>query len=312
MRLQRGSRGPALPDPSSVQRSTARRSAVAFADYDQLISAIRDRLDVLNISQRILEEIAEIPDGAARKYLSPTRVKRLTIESLLKITSAVGIRVRPVLVADEKLLRKMKPLLRADAVAYKAHPHRRAPIGPATLARMRPAVLSEMGRLGARARNEAIPGNALDAVADGGACSLGGSRRRHRSAARPAGRRQLRPRTARELENHAGWYILVCGCAGSIQAPPKLIWVGGTTKNETSAWANEQRPAQPPVLAPGGLSWCDRVEEGPHPGRPIMCPHEHDEASRSGETGDQLSPDRGPTYCLVDRWSLMSFLLQPQ
>ncbi len=134
----------------------------AFSDYDGLIAALRDRIDALNLSHRVLEEIAGFPEGAAGKYLSDLRVKHLSITSLLRITEAVGI--RGLFVVDEKLLRQ-KQRFYESRDASKAHPHRRAPIGAATLRRMRPAVLSELGRAGAAARNAKLSPEARSTLA---------------------------------------------------------------------------------------------------------------------------------------------------
>ncbi len=152
MKHQRGSRGPALPDPSSVQINGAAVSR-GFSDYDQLIELLRDRIAELGLSFRIVEELAQMGVVSVAKYLSDLRIKRLTVESLMRLASVIG--VRPVLVVDEKLLRKMRPFYE-NRDRVKAHPHRRAPIGDVTMRRMKPVVLAELGRLGARARNEAL------------------------------------------------------------------------------------------------------------------------------------------------------------
>jgi hypothetical protein len=77
-------------------------------------------------------------------------MKQLTVTSLVTIAHVLALKGQ--FVEDAQLRREMAPRWKSrDAI--KAHAHRRAPIGPVTLRRVRPAVLSELGREGARARN---------------------------------------------------------------------------------------------------------------------------------------------------------------
>jgi hypothetical protein len=121
-----------------------------FSDYDGLVEALRARVADVGLSYRILEELAGMPEGGVAKYLADVRVRRLSIESLLQITEAIG--VRAIFVTDETLLRKMRPLYekRDDT---RVHARRRAPLGPITLRRVMSPVAAEMGKRGAASRN---------------------------------------------------------------------------------------------------------------------------------------------------------------
>jgi hypothetical protein len=124
--------------------------AGGFTDYDGLIETLRARIVAAGLSYRVLEEIAGLPEGGATKYLSDTRARHFSVDSLLQISEALGI--RGMFVTDDALLRQMQPLYEKRD-ERKAHAHRRAPLGATTLRRVRPAVLSELGRKGAAARN---------------------------------------------------------------------------------------------------------------------------------------------------------------
>jgi hypothetical protein len=70
-----------------------------FEDSDDLVEQLRRRMAYIGMSFGVLDEILGV-EGAAGKYLSPLRVRRITAEALLKITAAVGL--KPLLVVDDK------------------------------------------------------------------------------------------------------------------------------------------------------------------------------------------------------------------
>jgi transcriptional regulator with XRE-family HTH domain len=144
----------ALPDSniSTVQVDGA--VVGSFTDYDSLIEQLRARISAVGLSYATLEDLVGMCDGTLGKYLSDVRVRRLSIESFLKISEAVG--VRGVLVTDDTLLRKYRPLYE-NRDSAKAHPRRRARLGDVTLKRVLPAAAAELGRRGAAARNAALP-----------------------------------------------------------------------------------------------------------------------------------------------------------
>jgi transcriptional regulator with XRE-family HTH domain len=122
----------------------------SFVDYDSLIAQLRARISAVGLSYAALEEITGMAEGAAGKYLADARVKHLSVDSLLKISEAVGIRM--LVVTDERLLRKYRPLYE-QRETRKIHARGRAKLGAVTMKRVRPIVLSELGRRGAAARN---------------------------------------------------------------------------------------------------------------------------------------------------------------
>jgi hypothetical protein len=137
-----------------------------FTDYDSLVEQLRARIGAVGLSYRVLEEIAGLPEGGAGKYLADARARHLSVDSLLKISEAVGI--RGMFVTDEKLLRKMQPLFEMRD-GRKVHARRRAKLGAVTLRRVRPAVLSELGKRGAAARNAKLGPEARRALAQAAA-----------------------------------------------------------------------------------------------------------------------------------------------
>jgi transcriptional regulator with XRE-family HTH domain len=127
-----------------------------FSDYDQLISALRDRIGALGLSYRVLEEIAGLCEGAAGKYLSDVRVKNLSVGSLIQIAEALG--VRGVLISDERLLQKYRPMYerRDEGKAHRAASAAKR-LGPVTLRRVMSPVAAEMGRRGGEKRRALPP-----------------------------------------------------------------------------------------------------------------------------------------------------------
>jgi hypothetical protein len=131
-----------------------------FADYDGLIEALRERAAAIGLSYRIVEELAGMAEGAVGKYLSDVRVKRLTIESLVRLGRVLAVRgvlvvdpaalsVRGSLVVDPELVAEMAPLWEKRD-ASKAHARRLAPISYRKLKR----VAQELGRRGGEVRME--------------------------------------------------------------------------------------------------------------------------------------------------------------
>jgi transcriptional regulator with XRE-family HTH domain len=133
-----------------------------FTDYDSLVAALRARIDALNLSHRVIEELAGMAEGSLAKYLADLRVKHLSITSLLQISEAVG--VRGLLVIDEKLLRRMRPHYE-QRETRKIHARRHAKLGATTMKRVRPVVLSELGKAGAAARNAKLSAEARSTLA---------------------------------------------------------------------------------------------------------------------------------------------------
>ena len=119
-------------------------------DYDGLVEGLRDRAAAVGLSYELIEDLADLANGALSKYLSDLRKKQLTIASLLRVTQVLGVKV--IFVTDDKLLRAMQPYWEPRD-AKKAHARRRASLGRATIERLLPVAFSEFAKLGAAARN---------------------------------------------------------------------------------------------------------------------------------------------------------------
>ena len=122
----------------------------SFHDYDGLVEGLRARAASVNLSYELIEDLADLANGALSKYLSDLRKKQLTIASLLRVTQVLGVKV--IFVTDDKLLRAMQPYWEPRD-AKKAHARRRASLGRATIERLLPVAFSEFAKLGAAARN---------------------------------------------------------------------------------------------------------------------------------------------------------------
>jgi hypothetical protein len=81
------------------------RVLAKVADYDGLWSAIRERVDEMEITREELNSQAQMQDGYAGKLLGPKQVKRFGIASLGKTLGAIGCRL--LLVEDPVLTAKV-------------------------------------------------------------------------------------------------------------------------------------------------------------------------------------------------------------
>ncbi len=88
-------------------------SAVArmISDYDGLVSAIRARVDEMNISRNELDVQAGVPLGYSGKVLGPSQIKHLGYATMGPILGAIGCKL--VLVEDPeqtaKILNRARP-----------------------------------------------------------------------------------------------------------------------------------------------------------------------------------------------------------
>jgi hypothetical protein len=138
----------------------------AFTDYDGLIEALRERAASIGLSYAMIDCLSEFSEGGTGKYLSDARVRHLSVASLLKITETLG--VRSLLYIDPELTARMRPMWEKRH-ELKAHARRRAPLGATTLRRVTPAVLSELGKRGAAARNAKLTPERRHALAQAAA-----------------------------------------------------------------------------------------------------------------------------------------------
>jgi hypothetical protein len=116
-----------------------------FTDYDALIDRLRQRVAEIGLSQRVLDELTGLGDGGTQKYLTDVRIKHLSVVSLFRIASVLG--VKSVMIVDPMLVRKMKPLWE-ERDAKRVHPKNAKRLGPKTVRRMMSIIAVEMGRRG--------------------------------------------------------------------------------------------------------------------------------------------------------------------
>jgi hypothetical protein len=106
-----------------------------FQDGDDLVAALRRRMEYIGASFGLVEHLADppMPEGSLAKYLSALRVKGLTVASLLRIGHVLGLRAA--LVVDENLTRKMQgQWTKRDA--RKVHSRRLPTLGKAQIRRL--------------------------------------------------------------------------------------------------------------------------------------------------------------------------------
>jgi hypothetical protein len=125
------------------------KTFAVFESGDTLVEQLRKRASYVGLSYGLLEELAGMAEGAVGKYLSPARTKQLTVASLMRIASTLGLKAH--LIVDEDLVRRMKPRWEKRD-GKRVHGRRSPSLGPATLRRVLPAAAAEMGRRCAAAR----------------------------------------------------------------------------------------------------------------------------------------------------------------
>jgi hypothetical protein len=118
---------------------------------DDVVAAIRERMADVGVSYALVEHLCGIGENSISKYLSSVQSRRLTIASLLRITSVLGLRMS--LTVDEELTRRCQPAWeKRDEKRIHA---RRPALGQATLKRVLKPVAAELGRRGHLARMRA-------------------------------------------------------------------------------------------------------------------------------------------------------------
>jgi hypothetical protein len=125
-----------------------------FSDCDALIEQLRQRAEALGLSFRVIDELAGLPENYTGKLLCVTRMKAMTVSSMLALTGALGIKA--VLVVDEEMTRRMRPRWEPKD-ATKARPRASKRLGKTSLARLVPRIAAEMGRRGGARRRELAP-----------------------------------------------------------------------------------------------------------------------------------------------------------
>jgi hypothetical protein len=120
-----------------------------FEDDDTLVEQLRQRAAYVGISYNVIEELTGLGEGAVGKYLSPLRVKKITIASLMRLAAPLGLKA--LLVVDDELVRRMSRHWDSRD-ARMVHTKRKVRIGKAQLRRVLFEVARELGRRGGIAR----------------------------------------------------------------------------------------------------------------------------------------------------------------
>jgi hypothetical protein len=173
----------ALPETNTmvaVGGEAVGKLAGTFSDYDGLVEALRRRAADVGLTFAVIDELSNLGESATAKYLSDLRVKNLALRSFFAISGALG--VRAIFIEDDRLLAQIRPHW-GSRCAERVHARPRVRLGATTLKRVRPAVLAELGRKGAAARNAALWPEVRRKLAQAAAKARWG-RRRRASAAR--------------------------------------------------------------------------------------------------------------------------------
>jgi hypothetical protein len=127
------------------------------------------------VSYSVLDQITELGEGSVGKYLAPVRTRSLTISSMLRIATALG--VKPVLVVDPQLVAEVSPLWerRNEQKVHRSSHHAKR-LGKITIARVLPQVAAELGRRGGIRRRE-LPAETRRALARAAALARWGYNR---------------------------------------------------------------------------------------------------------------------------------------
>jgi hypothetical protein len=125
-----------------------------FENYDELIERLRERAAGIELPYRVLDELAGLAEGHTGHLLGAMRKRHFSINSLLSVARALG--VKSVMVVDETLVAEMKPMWqRRDS--SRVHAKRCARIGATTMKRIVPIAAAEMGRRGGAKRRKLPP-----------------------------------------------------------------------------------------------------------------------------------------------------------
>lgn len=152
-----------------------------FDDYHGLVAALRRRKNDLNLSDVTVDELANLAAGHTGKLLGAAEVKRLGPLSLFAICYALSVKVA--LVEDPEAMEKIAEFGEKRKRPPYATLEARA-LGTTALSRVRPAVLSELSKLGNQARQCKIPAARRSSIARNAANARWKQRRQQRRRAK--------------------------------------------------------------------------------------------------------------------------------
>ena len=92
-----------------------------ITDYDTLVVALRARADQLEVSRETISDLAGLPDRYASKLLSLRHVRRIGLESLGPMLSALGLKL--IVVEDQAALKRCgSRLVKRNKSQVRYHP----------------------------------------------------------------------------------------------------------------------------------------------------------------------------------------------
>jgi len=112
-------------------------------DHDELVALLRRRKDALQLSDKVVEEIADMAPGHVSKLLAPAPVKALGQTSLTPLLGALGLKL--IVVEDPDQARRVRR-------RWSKRAENRVKNAPHTLRTARPIVLSRPARAANAAR----------------------------------------------------------------------------------------------------------------------------------------------------------------
>jgi hypothetical protein len=119
-KLQQPKPAVAPPPPKPASRPASPTVARMISSYDELIAAIRDRVDEMDISRHELDFLAGLATGHSGKLLGPKRVKAFGKVTLGPTLGAIGCKL--LLVEDAEQTAKIRARARPrhnEQVRYK-------------------------------------------------------------------------------------------------------------------------------------------------------------------------------------------------
>jgi hypothetical protein len=135
-----------MPDPNTDTIGGTLNTA------DDVVAALKARMSELGVSYATVEYLAAWGENSLAKYLGDVRSRKFTLDSLLRVTAVLGLRMN--LVVDDELTRQVSAEW-GNRDEKRVHARRQPRLGRTTLRRVLPAAAAEMGRRGAAARLKA-------------------------------------------------------------------------------------------------------------------------------------------------------------
>ncbi len=125
-----------------------------IADYNALIVALKARIDTLQISQQLIDDLAGWAGGYSGKVLGPSQAKKMGMESFWVLLEVLGLGVA--LVENPVALAKMSHRYETREEIRRRTGSIRRPIAPAVRLAAVSAHMAEIGSRGGRGRSKCV------------------------------------------------------------------------------------------------------------------------------------------------------------